>query len=795
MQGELAGKVTGMNRYLLVGLMLGLTVSGALGGDLYKVRVANEADARLLRQTGATGLVIVTDGFLVLTDSVSRERLESTSLNIKLLATGVAREELAFDASLAPTQVGRFLSLYRDGNLRVCRVPAQMPEDETGHALFCPINPNGVEIRYLKSEQSAQELLRRLQPLGVSLDSLIVRVSQDSLIAYASELESFGPRSAGSTADSLAGFWLASRFHDLGYDSVVVDTVAIYVGLGLTYHNVAAYKIGSRFPNHQIIIGAHYDSGDPSPGADDDASGCAGVLELARILRNVETDLTIVLVLFDAEELQMVGSSYFARERMAIKDSILYMLNLDMIGFQDNVDSVKVHHGTQTELSQLWIQLADSLVGIKGVMSGQRAADQLPFAEMGIEVSFIIEHVFNTHYHTARDSTTYLNFPYMTRLVKASLATAYTVAATAKPRPVLAFDFPDGRPLWFSPGRLDSFDVTIRTSYGGAVLPGTPALHCAFNGQPYDTNPLIAVGVDRYRAALTTDTCSSVCTFTATAQDSTGRWFFSSVSDTTPHRALVTNDYATLLADNFETDRGWSVAGMHERRYGGWERGAPAGSGLRGDPTSDYDGSGQCYLTGNGPGDTDVYGGYAYLTSPVFSLLGREGLIHCAVWFSNYKGYPSFNSPMRIRLSNDSGLTWATVKAIQYGPPVTGDWFEYEFLTRDILPETDKMLLRFDVYNQGYNEIVEAAVDDVRILGFRCDTSSCCRGNTGNVNLVGMVDLSDLSALISFLTGGGYVLPCPAEANVNGTGIVDLSDLSALVSYLTGGGYLLPICM
>jgi len=70
----------------------------------------------------------------------------------------------------------------------------------------------------------------------------------------------------------------------------------------------------------------------------------------------------------------------------------------------------------------------------------------------------------------------------------------------------------------------------------------------------------------------------------------------------------------------------------------------------------------------------------------------------------------------------------------------------------------------------------------------------CCVGVRGNVNYTGIVDLSDLSALVSYLTGGGYVLPCPNEANVNATGIVDLGDLSALVSYLTGGGYVLPSC-
>lgn len=81
-------------------------------------------------------------------------------------------------------------------------------------------------------------------------------------------------------------------------------------------------------------------------------------------------------------------------------------------------------------------------------------------------------------------------------------------------------------------------------------------------------------------------------------------------------------------------------------------------------------------------------------------------------------------------------------------------------------------------------------------LGFwqEFGSGSCCVGTTGNVNMTGIVDLSDLSALISYVTGGGYLLPCSPEANVNNAGIVDLSDLSALISFVTGGGYILPNC-
>ena len=71
---------------------------------------------------------------------------------------------------------------------------------------------------------------------------------------------------------------------------------------------------------------------------------------------------------------------------------------------------------------------------------------------------------------------------------------------------------------------------------------------------------------------------------------------------------------------------------------------------------------------------------------------------------------------------------------------------------------------------------------------------SCCIGKRGNVNCTGAIDLGDLSALVSYLTGGGFVLCCPDASNVNGTGSIDLGDLSALVSYLTGGGFVLVNC-
>ncbi|MFZ1683222.1 MAG: hypothetical protein WAU88_03735 [Candidatus Zixiibacteriota bacterium] len=92
----------------------------------------------------------------------------------------------------------------------------------------------------------------------------------------------------------------------------------------------------------------------------------------------------------------------------------------------------------------------------------------------------------------------------------------------------------------------------------------------------------------------------------------------------------------------------------------------------------------------------------------------------------------------------------------------------------------------------------------VRFCGWGCagdpymtsevTSPNCCVGTTGDVNMAGGVDLADLSALVSYITGGGYILSNPAEANINHNGGIDLADVSCLVSYLTGGGYVLPSC-
>ena len=131
--------------------------------------------------------------------------------------------------------------------------------------------------------------------------------------------------------------WLIDQFEDFGLEVYAHYFTSGYCSSGpnkdtLDAGNVVAIQWGTEFPEEYIIVSSHYDH--PSgPGADDNASGTAGVLEIARILSQHELKRTILYVPFNAEEQWMVGSLPFAEKCATENMNLLGVFNLDMIGF------------------------------------------------------------------------------------------------------------------------------------------------------------------------------------------------------------------------------------------------------------------------------------------------------------------------------------------------------------------------------------------------------------------------------------------------------------------------------
>jgi len=102
---------------------------------------------------------------------------------------------------------------------------------------------------------------------------------------------------------------------------------------GKEFHNVVAEKKGTISPERVVILGAHYDTVPGSPGADDNASAVAVLLEVARNMRAIPLRSTIRFIAFTLEEYGYVGSTHHARKARKEGEEIVGMISLEMVGF------------------------------------------------------------------------------------------------------------------------------------------------------------------------------------------------------------------------------------------------------------------------------------------------------------------------------------------------------------------------------------------------------------------------------------------------------------------------------
>jgi hypothetical protein len=129
--------------------------------------------------------------------------------------------------------------------------------------------------------------------------------------------------------------------------------------LGISGRNVVAEIPGKTNPKRIYLITSHLDSISPNPltgapGADDDGSGTAAVMMVAKILRSYSFDNTLRFVTFTGEERGLCGSDSYARDARARNDDIRGVLNLDMIAWDSNgVRDVEIHAGTRPDSQEL----------------------------------------------------------------------------------------------------------------------------------------------------------------------------------------------------------------------------------------------------------------------------------------------------------------------------------------------------------------------------------------------------------------------------------------------------------
>ncbi|MGJ8635959.1 MAG: matrixin family metalloprotease [Phycisphaerales bacterium] len=337
-------------------------------------------------------------------------------------------------------------------------------------------------------------------------------------------------------------------------------------------------------------------------------------------------------------------------------------------------------------------------------------------------------------------------------------------------------------PAAVDPGVTTDFSVTIDPR-DDSLVGGSLALFSRVNGGSFTSSALTSNGGDSYTATLPAVECDDDLEFYISVEgDTDGVQTLPAGGASDPFSAVV-GSFVINFEDDFQSNLGWLVSGdVANQAAGIWQRGVPAGDGSRGDAPDDADGSGSCYLTGNGgPGsNTDVDGGSTVLTSPLFDVSGNpEATISYYRWFHNSFGDNANVETFEVELTDNNGSSWTQLELVAGNSSESnGGWFQKTFRIADFVSTTSQVRVRFTA-KDDVGAVIEAAVDGVVVSGLDCeDVMVDCQPD---LNGDGALDFFDISAFLTAFGNG------EAVADFNDDGELDFFDVSAFLAAYSAG--------
>jgi hypothetical protein len=555
---------------------------------------------------------------------------------------------------------------------------------------------------------------------------------------------------------------------------------------GQAQENVVAEQTGTLFPNSIYIIGGHYDSVS-NPGADDNASGVAGVIEAARILSQYPADYTIRYMAFDMEEAGLIGSDYYATAHAS--EDIRGMISLDMICYEpvNPPTNLALIYGT-TASNPIKTALAAAIAEYSGGLAsadegGLDASDHAPFEWQGFQACLIIEGAVwsNPYYHTQNDkyeSLNYLNFPYAVKMTRSVVGWLVDAAGVGVPVNTLDFAYPNGLPEFSAPPGGTTVRVEVVGVGSDVPQPGTGKLHYK-SGTTWQEIPMTQVTPNVYDAALPAATCGSQLLYYFSAEDTGGGVHVDPHNAPTDYfSATVAYGIAVIYQHSFDTNPGWNAQTL-------WAFGQPTGGGGEyggPDPTSGHTGVNVYGYNLNGDYENNLT--EKHLTSTAIDCTGKTG-VRLSFWRWLGVEQPSYDHAY-VRASNN-GTTFTNVWQ-NTSEVADTSWHQMDLDISAVADNKPAVTLRWTMGTTdvgwrfcGWN------VDDVTVSSLICQAPWA----KGDVNCDGSVNFGDINPFVQWITDPAawqQTYPgCPlSNGDINDNGTYGFDDINPFVALLTG---------
>lgn len=348
-----------------------------------------------------------------------------------------------------------------------------------GVGILRPLRPSSARTEHAAPEPATVDT--------ALVADIAAAVDADSLQAFITHMQSYGTRYATSPEFDACADWADTWMstHWIPCEQQYFD----YGGQAIC--NVEAEIPGTEFPERIYIICAHLDSycEQPStaPGADDNGSGSAVVMEAARVMAQYQFRNTVRFVLFTAEEFWMVGSEYYVQQAYEAGEDIRGAINLDMILWAPNdPDSVFIPYDDVSEdlalaAGEAFSEYAPSIFP-RIVYDPGDPSDHSSFWQYGYDAIALAEGSadeiwggYNPYYHQPDDLLlNYMpSFPYGTDVARAAVALFATLAEPLGPSSVEGGGAPGSMTLGVFPNPCRDGSVSILIPAGlqpGAVL-------------------------------------------------------------------------------------------------------------------------------------------------------------------------------------------------------------------------------------------------------------------------------------------------------------------------------------